>query len=118
MSLSDPVRRRRQHAPEFKRSLVALCRPGVSVSAVALAHGVNANMLRRWINQYRNELHTAPAASVPSNLVAVRVDLPAQVPARDDAIEISIEKNRARVSIRWPGNQAQAFGLWLGAWLK
>ena len=118
MSSSDPIRRRRQHAPEFKRSLVALCRPGVSISAVALAHGVNANLLRRWINQYLNELPAAPAASQPSKLVAVQVDLPASVPARDEAIEISIEKNSARINIRWPGNQAQAFGLWLGAWLK
>jgi transposase-like protein len=118
MGSSYPIRRRRQHAPEFKRGLVALCRPGVSISAVALAHGVNANLLRRWINQCRNELVAAPVASQPSKLVAVQVDLPAQVPPGDDAIEIGIEKNNARISIRWPGNQAQAFGLWLGAWLK
>lgn len=118
MSSSDPARRRRQHAPEFKRGLVALCRPGVPISAVALAHGVNANLLRRWINQHRNELAAAPAASALSKLVAVQVDLPAQVPSGDDAIEIGIEKNNARISIRWPGNQAHAFGQWLGMWLK
>lgn len=118
MSSSYPTRRRRQHAPEFKRGLVALCRPGISISAVALAHGVNANLLRRWIHQYRNELPAAPAASKPSKLVAVQVDLPTQISARDDAIEIDIKKHSAHISIRWPGNQAQAFGLWLGAWLK
>lgn len=118
MSSSYPARRRRQHAPEFKRGLVALCRPGVSISAVALAHGVNANLLRRWINQHRNERPAAPVASQPSKLVAVQVDLPAQVAPGDDAIEIGIEKNNARISIRWPGNQAYAFGQWLGMWLK
>ncbi|KXS30431.1 MAG: hypothetical protein AWT59_3446, partial [Candidatus Gallionella acididurans] len=41
-----------------------------------------------------------------------------QVSIRDDAIEISIEKNSARISIRWPGNQAHACAKWLGAWLK
>ena len=118
MSISPSIdRRRRQHAPEFKQGLVALCRPGVSVSAIALAHGVNANLLRRWINQYQNEL-PAPIESEPSKLVAVQVDLPSQVPTRDDAIEISIEKNNARISIRWPGNQAHACANWLGAWLK
>ncbi|KXS30465.1 MAG: Uncharacterized protein AWT59_3409, partial [Candidatus Gallionella acididurans] len=76
MSISPSIdRRRRQHAPEFKQGLVALCRPGVSVSAIALAHGVNANLLRRWINQYQNEL-PAPIESEPSKLVAVQVDLP------------------------------------------
>jgi len=92
MSSSYPIRRRRQHSPEFKHGLVALCRPGISVSAVALAHGVNANLLRRWINQYQNEPPAAPVVSEPPKLVAVQVDFPAQVPARDDAIEISGSK--------------------------
>lgn len=110
-------RKRRHHSPEFKQGLVALCQPGVSVSAVALSHGVNANLLRRWINQYQNEL-PAPVASEHSKLVAVQVELPDQVSSRDDAIEISIEKGRARISIRWPGNQAHACAKWLSAWLK
>ena len=118
MRISPSIdRRRRQHAHEFKQVLVALCRPGVPVSAVALSHGVNANLLRRWINQYQNEL-PVPIESEPSKLVAVQIDLPSQVPTRDDAIEISIEKNSARISIRWPGNQAHACAKWLGAWLK
>lgn len=29
-----------KHAPEFKAMVVSLCRPGVSTSAVALAHGL------------------------------------------------------------------------------
>ncbi len=74
MNPSHPVRRsRRHHSPEFKQGLVALCQPGVSVSAVALAHGINANLLRRWINQYQNEL-SAPVVSEPSKLVAVQVE--------------------------------------------
>lgn len=117
MSTSDPVRRRRRHhTSEFKQGLVALCQPGVSVSSVAIAHGINTNLLRHWIGLYRNEL-PAPVSSDYSKLVAVQVD-PAPAMSRDDAIEISIEKNRARVSIRWPGHQAQAFGSWLDAWLK
>ena len=36
-----------------KQALVELCKhPGVSVAGLALAHGINANLLRRWINQY------------------------------------------------------------------
>lgn len=109
-------RRRRQHAPEFKQELVALCQPGVSVSAVALAHGVNANLLRRWIHQFRNE--SSPRTVLePAKLVAVRVDLPAEAPV-DDAIEINIQKDSTRISIRWPGHQAKACGQWLGEWVK
>ncbi len=39
-----------------KRELVEAClRPGVSVARMALEHGVNANLLRRWIDHYRGE---------------------------------------------------------------
>jgi transposase len=72
MGISHPIRRRRHHASEFKQRLVALCQPGVSISGVALAHGVNANLLRRWINQY--------PACMPSRSVTVPARLgPAQV---------------------------------------
>ncbi|WP_076511962.1 transposase [Pseudacidovorax sp. RU35E] len=40
-------RRRRRHTQDFKAPFIAQCtRPGVSVAAVALAHSLNANMLR------------------------------------------------------------------------
>ena len=43
-------RRRRTHSAEFKAKVVAACRqPGVSIAAVALANGLNANLLRRWV---------------------------------------------------------------------
>lgn len=116
MELSHPIRRRRQHAPEFKQGLVALCQPGISVSAVALAHGINANLLRRWINQYSEGL-PSKSVTVPAKLVPVQVNALAESTA-NDAIEISIQKNSARVSIRWPVHQAHACGQWLAALLK
>lgn len=40
--------------PEAKRELVEAClRPGVSVARLAMQHGVNANLLRTWINRHR-----------------------------------------------------------------
>jgi transposase len=41
---------RRRYDPSSKARLVAECLlPGASVSRVALAHGVNANLVRKWI---------------------------------------------------------------------
>ena len=52
MTTALPARHRRNHSIEFKTKLVTMCsQPGVSVSAVAQAHGVNANLLRRWMKQ-------------------------------------------------------------------
>ncbi|WIW50183.1 transposase (plasmid) [Bradyrhizobium sp. 62B] len=51
---------RRRYETTSKERLVAAClEPGVSVSRLALEHGVNANLLRRWIKK-----HTA-ARSLP-----------------------------------------------------
>src|SRR5690349_12825830 len=53
-----------------KAELVRRCQhPGVSVAKMALAHGVNANLLRKWIT-------TAPASPAPRGvaLVPVRTD--------------------------------------------
>lgn len=39
--------------PEAKRELVRIClQPGLSVAKVALEHGINANLLRKWIGLY------------------------------------------------------------------
>ena len=43
-------RTHRTYTPQFKAELVAACRqPGASVAAVALQHGMNANVLHRWL---------------------------------------------------------------------
>lgn len=47
----DGRHRRRRHGDEFKASAVTACmQPGVSIAAVAMTHGINANLLRRWVN--------------------------------------------------------------------
>jgi len=48
---------RRTYTPEYKRSVVEQCaKPGVSVAGVALAHGINANLVRRWIVRQKRAL--------------------------------------------------------------
>ena len=42
---------RRRYDPASKRRLVEAClQPGVSLAGVAMRHGVNANLLRKWVN--------------------------------------------------------------------
>ncbi len=58
MKVSDvkwPAKKKRgRYSNEFKRELVKACEaPGVSTASVALANGVNANLLRRWVSKLR-----------------------------------------------------------------
>jgi transposase len=50
---------RRRYDESGKRALVeAAIRPGVSVSRIAQEHGINANLLRKWITKYLMERET------------------------------------------------------------
>jgi transposase len=41
---------RRRYEPASKERLIEAClRPGVSLAGLALQHGVNANLLRKWV---------------------------------------------------------------------
>ncbi len=43
---------RRRYDPASRNRLVAAClEPGVSVSRLALEHGVNANLVRKWVKR-------------------------------------------------------------------
>ncbi|WP_020481779.1 transposase [Methylomonas sp. MK1] len=43
-----------RYDPIAKRELVQSClQPGVSIARKALEHGINANLLRKWINHYQ-----------------------------------------------------------------
>jgi len=45
----SPLPARRTHSAAFKAKVLAACAlPGTSVVSVALAHGINANLVHRW----------------------------------------------------------------------
>jgi len=39
---------RRNHALELKKAVLDECRTGASVASVAMAHGLNANLVHKW----------------------------------------------------------------------
>jgi transposase len=64
---------RRRFDPHAKRALIeASLRPGVSVARLALDHGINANLLRKWISRHKLAQGEAVpmAAGTPSSVPA------------------------------------------------
>ncbi|RMM39769.1 IS66-like element accessory protein TnpA [Pseudomonas corrugata] len=50
----------------FKAQVVQEClQPGVSVSSVAITHGINANVIRKWLPLYRDQSAATLPAFVP-----------------------------------------------------
>src|SRR5690606_25365504 len=95
---------------------------GVSVAAVARAHDLHPNLLRKWIQEY--ERFGAPEQEA---LPGVRRDVAAQfIPlplAQHGAptasaeivqdITIELQHNGLKASVRWPVSQAQQCAAWL-----
>ena len=116
MNTSSAIRCRRHHSNEFKKELIALCQPGVSTSGVALAHGVNANLLRRWIKQFPVDAKF-PVAPASAKLVPVQIET-INTPPSDGNIQFDIQRGATRINICWPLTGAEACAKWMGAWLK
>jgi transposase len=78
IAAQEPARAvRRTYSLQFKREVVAQClAPGASVSAVAMSHRINANVVRKWLPRHREHCGAAPVAMLPVNIkpasVAVR----------------------------------------------
>ncbi|MBS7777666.1 transposase [Acidovorax sp. CCYZU-2555] len=51
-------RTRRIYSAQFKAELIAAClQPGASIAATAREHGMNANVLHRWLKEHRLGRH-------------------------------------------------------------
>jgi transposase len=105
-------RRRRRHSSGFKAEAVGACQQsGVSIAAVALARGLNANLLRRWVVQAeRGREPIAIQPTMSSEAIANPESfLPVALPARptEDAIRIKIRRRGRIVSIEWPASAAR-----------
>ena len=96
--------------------------PGVSLAKVALRHGLNANLLRKWMGARGV---TAPSLRRPDefaeSVTGAAEFLPVAVnPTEPSQAEIRIEARRgnAVVKIEWPVVAATECAAWLRGWLK
>jgi transposase len=96
---------RRTYNANAKQALGELCsRPGVSVSRLALTHGVNANLLRRWAAQYSPSAK-APPRQMPAEqkqaaLVSVSAEMEAAVPSAAPSPNTFIEIIFEAITVR------------------
>lgn len=89
------------YGPQVKQELVNRClQPGVSVAALAMQHGVNANLLRKWITKWqsRNSMQQAASEIAPQNaspFLALPVNMGATRAAVTVATKISAALNNS-----------------------
>ena len=124
--MADGRRRRRMHSDEFKAHAVAACQQtGVSIAAVAMANGINANLLRRWVQANENgqggklakALPAPKAAATKVPLSFVPMQLPAPAPSAGD-IRIEVRRGAMTVIVSWPSAAAAECTSWMRELLR
>ncbi len=110
MEIQIPVRRRRTHTESFKQAVINACQaPGASVAGVALAHGVNANQVRRWMRERGIALPTRCAEpTLDGSPVFVPMPMP-PMPRDTPTIRIEVRRGTTAIHVEWP---VQAAGDW------
>ena len=94
------MRQRSSYPKSFKAQVVQEClQPGVSISSVAISHGINANVIRKWLPLYRDQ----PPATLPA-FVPIKV---APKRATESSVIIELPYGEQTITVKWPSSDPQ-----------
>ncbi len=107
---------RRRHDDELKAKVLSECSvPGASVAQVALAHGLNANLVHKWRRQPGGD---RPSVMAPERTTFIPVTMtPAAIPVVND-IRIELRRGALAVNVTWPLSASAQCAGWLRELLK
>src|SRR5438094_8202184 len=107
---------RRRYSAELQAQSMAECEaPGASVAKVAMAHGINANVVHRWRQLARERRPALPAATGEF----VPVSLPAMSPSTNTGdLRIQLRRGTTAITIIWPVSAVAEFGTWMRELLR
>ena len=109
--------KQRFYSPELKLQVVTQCgQPGASIAAVALGHGINANIVHRWLREgAQSALVVQSPAFVP---VTLDEAAPAATPQTAPDIRVEVQRASATIVVKWPLQGGAACAAWLREWLR
>ena len=125
MASEAPANRpkRRFYSPELKTQVMQECRKsGASVAGVALSHGINANIVHRWLReQTRSELVPQSQVNMNANAfvpVTLNESAPSPVPRAELDIRVEVQRANSAIVVKWPLQGAGECAAWLREWLR
>ena len=104
--------KRRFYSPELKLQVVGACaQPGASIAGVALQHGINANIVHRWLREHNQSiLIRRQQTFVPVTLNSAMEPVTVQ-PTAD--IRVEVKRVNATIVVHWPLAGGAACAQWL-----
>lgn len=101
--------------------------PGMSMAAVAMSHGINANLLRRWVREAELRLpgialdkpvnRDIDAPATPPLFVPVSLPTPAAATPVAD-IRIELQRGATKIIVTWPAGAASECAAWIRELLR
>ena len=89
------MRERKSYSKSFKAQVVHECQqPGVSVAAIAMSHGINANVVRRWLPLYPDQQTVALPAFIPLKVEPQR--------KTEELAIIELPLGQQTLTVKWP----------------
>ena len=123
MASEAPANRpkRRFYSSELKTQVMQECRQsGASVAGVALSHGINANIVHRWLREQTTsalmpQLQARANAFVP---VTLNESALGPVPHAEPDIRVEVQRANSAIVVKWPLQDSAACAAWLREWLR
>jgi transposase len=125
---------RRYHALELKKAVLDECRAGSSVASVAMAHGLNANLVHKWRRCEQGKVVAATTTPIPAQtFIPLAITSPAAPPppapitpiaptppASAESRELRIELRRGAIvaTVNWPMSASAECAGWLRELLR
>jgi len=89
------MRQRSSYPKPFKAQVVQEClQPGATLSSVAISHGINANVIRKWLPLYRDQPPVVLPAFVPLRGSPKRPE--------DASATIELPLGEQTLTVKWP----------------
>lgn len=114
---SEKADTRRRYSMATKAQVVAECaEPGASVAKIAMAHGINANVVHRWRKLARGgdvKIVSKAGEFIALPLTMAHAPMPPTEPTvAVPGLQVELRRGAITMSITWPAGAAAEFALW------
>ena len=111
MMTTDKQRSRREHSAELKAKILTECDvPGASVAKVAMAHGINANVVHRWRQLSHGQAPTGLAKT--SEFISLPLAAPTEPAAVAPDVRVELRRGPVSITVTWPVSVAAELAAW------
>ena len=120
-SIASLAKKRRTYSAEFKQQIVQACKaPDVSIASVALQHGLNTNLVSKWIRL----IDVKPGSDrspLPNKPAFIALSCSAQLdPTPTDmlTLQMTLPNSKTEIGLKWQTSEISALAELLKALAK